>query len=79
MEEFNGTHRAKCPHCLGDIEKCYRKNGDWYFVCVDCNQRINSASFKYVPIEEHFNHIENNHIKEVTLNRIAANDKEKEE
>ena len=79
MENNNQTHRAKCPHCLGDIEKRYREWGDWYFVCVDCKRTVPSASFQYVPIEEHFNHVENNHIKEVTLNRIEAKDKREED
>jgi hypothetical protein len=61
------------------VEKRYREWGDWYFVCVDCKRIVPSVKFQYVPIEEHFNHVENNHIKEVTLNKIAAKDKREEE
>lgn len=66
------THIAKCPHCLGDIAKHYREWGDWYFVCVDCKKTITISKIQYIPIEEHFNHVENNHTKEMTLNRINS-------
>ena len=79
MEETVPTYRAKCPYCLGDVEKHYRAWGDWYFVCGGCKCIVPSASFQHVPIEEHFNHVENNHIKEATLNKIEAKDKKEEE
>jgi len=78
MEDFVRTHRAKCPHCLGDIEKHYREWGDWYFVCLDCKRIVPSAAFQYVPIAEHFNHVENNHMRKVTLIRVEAKDKREE-
>lgn len=79
MEEFVRTQRAKCPHCLGELEKRYGELGDWYFVCVDCKKTVPVSEFQFVPIEEHFNHEESNHMRKVTLNKVEAKDKREEE
>lgn len=78
MKNNNPTHRAKCPHCLGELEKRYHELGDCTYVCVDCKKTVPVSEFQYVPIEEHFNRVENNRIKEVTLNKVEAKDKKEE-
>lgn len=79
MEEFIRTHRAKCPHCLGELEKRYGELGDWYYVCVDCKKTVPLTEIHYMPIEEHFARAENNHIRKTTLNKLTAKDTKEEQ
>lgn len=79
MEKFIGTHRAKCPHCLGELEKRYDELGDWYYVCKDCHKTVPVSEIQYVSNDEHFNHEESNHMRKTTLIKVEAKDKREEE
>jgi len=78
-EEFVEKYRAKCPHCLGELEKRYSELGDWYYICAYCNREVPVSEIQYVPIEEYFYHAESDHMRKATLNKVEAKDKREED